>query len=53
MMMRPECKYPGPKGPALGYSWKGALRDFALLNIFLEYWSNGVLEKRKPNSDLL
>jgi hypothetical protein len=33
--------------------WKGALHDPALLNILMEYWSNGVLEKRKPNTDLL
>ena len=52
-MLKVGSKYPGPEGQALGYPWKRALRDFALLNIFLEYWSNGVLEKRKPNSDLL
>jgi hypothetical protein len=33
--------------------WKGALHDSALLNILMECWSNGVLEKRKPNTDLL
>jgi hypothetical protein len=43
-----------PKGPGFGLPhWKGALHDAALLNILLECWSNGVLEKRKPNTDLL
>jgi hypothetical protein len=31
----------------------GALQDFALLNMILECWSNGVLKKRKSNTDLL
>ena len=34
-------------------SWKGTQYDSALLDILLECWSNGVLEKRKPNTDLL
>jgi hypothetical protein len=33
--------------------WKGALNDAALLDILIECWSDGVLEKRKPNTDLL
>jgi hypothetical protein len=33
--------------------YNGALHDFALLNLLLERWSNGVLGKRKPNNDLL
>jgi len=32
---------------------EGALQDAALLNILMECWSNGVLEKRKPNTDIL
>ncbi len=33
--------------------WKGALHDAALFNIHMAYWSNGVLEKRKPDTDLM
>jgi hypothetical protein len=47
------AKNPGPKDLALVCPLKGALHDSALLNIVMECWSNGVLEKRKPNPDLL
>jgi len=39
------------KGPDFGLPPGRALHNFALLNIIMDYWSNGVLEKRKPNTD--
>jgi hypothetical protein len=46
-------KNPGPKDLLWFAPWKGSLNDAALLNILMECWSDGVLEKRKPNTDLL
>jgi len=40
-----KVKNPGPNDLALVCPWKGALHDSALLNILMEGWSNGVLEK--------
>jgi hypothetical protein len=42
------------EGAGFGLPPEGeALQDFALLNMILECWSNGVLKKRKSNTDLL
>jgi hypothetical protein len=49
----PIVKNPGPEDHALVCPMEGALHDSALLKILMEYWSNGVLEKRKSNTDLL
>jgi len=48
-----HSKNPGPEGPALVCPWKAALPDPALHNILMECWSNGILEKRTANTDLL
>jgi len=51
--LQKHIKKPGPKDLALVCPLEGALQDAALLNIFMEYWSDGVLEKRKPHTDIL
>ena len=50
IVINPGSKDLALVGPRL-VPWKRALYDSALLDILLECWSNGVLEKRKPSTE--